>query len=292
MTDTTSTPLSASQRQQVIALIKTKESNVVVALEREVSANTDLLLRKALRERGYNYTSDDLAQERRELKSLKDQADVDEDPIVQELLMKIEDLDDKLRIEKESIRLSIRAQIDALEVEQRRLVREAEDHKSEKEVELNTEIENRTRELLDGSHPGMVDRLRELPDLIAEVRNLEREVDSEVHRQVRSIDQARSRLIHLVHDASASAQMNLLKVTTSEEAFKILEQIPTVAELIHIAEDPERGLNALVERLAPSHTLSLAAPKEEVEESTSTSEDLPIDTALIDPSRIVISYEE
>lgn len=262
---TTEQPLTPSLRSQVVALIKTKETNVVNALMKEISAHPTAILERLLRERGFEHTVDKLREEFDDLDHIKDNSDIEEDPLIIELNQKIEDLDDEIRAEKERIRLEIRAKVDALHVEERNRVIEIDHSKEPRLDDLNAKIHDREKEVMNIDHPGLIDRMQEISDLLPALKKVENELTPEVGRRARAIDSSRARLIHLVHDASATAQTKLLQCTTMDEAHKVLENIPTVAEMINIAEDPEKGLMALVERLAPSHTLQLAPPRDEEE---------------------------
>src|SRR5690606_37093724 len=101
MTEQTGTPLNATTRQQVMTLIKTKQSNVVNALQKEVSADEDAIMRKLLEEHGSNATFEEVRSELYRLERLARDAETDDDPVLTELEEKLSNLDSDVYEEKE-----------------------------------------------------------------------------------------------------------------------------------------------------------------------------------------------
>lgn len=251
------TPLTPSMRSQVISLMKTKESNVVKALETEVSGDPRAIMTKLLKDKGFNVGYDDLRSEKSELEDLKDQAGLGDDQEILNLNEQRDELDSKIEAEKELVQDEIRSKIELLRTEQKRRIVGIESSQETRETEIRARIEEREAVLMSRIQPGVLDRLSEIEILLPKILRVQRDLSSEANRISKSITASRGRLISLVHDAAVRAQMELLSCTTSDQAYLKLDIIPTVAEVIHISEDPEAGLIGLIDRLAPSFSVKM-----------------------------------
>jgi hypothetical protein len=279
-------------RQQVIALIKQKEKNAVDALEREVSSDPDALMRKLLADKGIEKGSAELQNERYELRRLREEANIDDDPVLEDLHEKDQDIDTQIEAEIAVAQEAIDAQMNVLRSEFRMRKAAIEATREEREKVVKDAILEREKELLNNVQPGLAERMREIEDEMPKVKQLERQLRMEVNRLSRSIENSRSRLVHLVHDAAVKAQTDLLSSMTQEQAQQALNVIPTVAEMIHIAEDPEGGLNDLVSRLSPSHTLKLTGPTAETSSEESDPEPTNVVDGEVTPVNVVFSRTE
>lgn len=122
------------------------------------------------------------------------------------------------------------------------------------------------------------------------VAKLERQLKPEIGKKAEAIAKSRSRLAFLVRDAVSAAKTALLSCDTPDEALKLVDRIPSVAEVIHIADDPQGGLSKLVERFAPSHPLAIAAPKINITEVDA--EGMPLKMVLENGQELDVVFVE
>jgi len=274
---------TAASRQPFIALLRTKESNALKALEAEVTSDESAIVMNMLSELGYASSSDELESElsslryqRRNIRVLED------DPMLNALKENADSIEEQVDGEIEVVRLEYDRQIEALKRERNVKVAELETSKEMRRADLDEQVSIREAELLTSEHPGLIERIQELTDLIPEVKLAERSVLAKAREKSRAIISARGRLVHLVRDASANAQAQLLQCTSTVDAVQILNAIPSVAEMIHIAENPDEGLPALVNRLRPTHSFLISAPKSDFSEPQVISSD---EVSSIDATR-------
>jgi hypothetical protein len=102
--------------------------------------------------------------------------------------------------------------------------------------------------------------------MLNKVASAEQSIMIEAKRRAQTVRQAQSRLQHIVADAALEAQKDLLQCKYSEDALKLLDRIPSVAELISIVEDPSGGVTALVDRMRPKFLIGLPTGPIESEE--------------------------
>jgi len=267
-----STPLGLQQRQQFANLVGEKAKNVIAALQKEVTADADAIETRLLARNGLSMSYDDLEREIRKLQRQLDEVDFDDDATWSNLKEQRDDLDETVESEQQLIRQRYEAEIQSVRSKMNQELHQATTGKSEREAVLTQQMEVREEELLKVLVPGVQEQIDTLRTQVPTARALSRSLRTEVEHTQQAIEQSRGRLVALVGDAAVRAKTNLLMATTMGEARKWLDSIPSVAEMIAIAENPEQGLKGMVERLTPEFRLSLPQPKSEDTTETDESE--------------------
>lgn len=253
--------LSATSRQSIEKLINEKEANIMKALTDEISIDLDVITRKMLQKEGHDQTSDDLRAEKEKLEQHAHSIDRYELEAYSELDNRSDEVERQLNTEFEALRMRQREDESRLEQQHRAEAEQFKQHKKEVITQYKQQLVAILNDAVDAAYPGTTLRLQEIEALLPTIAKLERNIQAEVNRKAETIERMRSRLQHLVRDAAAAAKTQLLKCNSEEDAFLVIERLPTVAELLSYVDDPESGLQQLVERLAPSHPLAIAAPK-------------------------------
>lgn len=253
--------MSATARAEVTRLIKQKEENVLKALAQEISIDTGAIERKMLQAMGYAKSTDDMREEKRKLENYMDRINKDDLPEYHSLDGQRDELVDRLNSEYEAMQVEQRRALDELQARQRLARDTFKTYKQTTLAEFDLQMTAIYHAAVDAEYPGTIMRLQEIEVQLPEVTKVERMIADEVERKAEAIESLRGRLQHLVRDAAANAQLELLKCKEPEDAYSVVNLIPTVAEVLSTIEDPEGGLGRLVERLNPSHQLAIAAPK-------------------------------
>lgn len=276
------TELTPTIRKSIEGLIKAKGENAMKALAEEVDIDPDAIMLRLLNEKGFPMSSGELYSEIRSLRSDRNDVDFDGDGIIDALREELENLEAQIEAEKSHRRSTYNRKIEELKSELRVKLSEMDSKENDRELELKEQIEARENALVEKEHPGLISSLQALEAQLPEVKAAERELTSKVHQISATVSTNRGRLTHLVRDRVVDTISRLLTVSTTEEAYALLENIPTVAEMIAIAEDPERGLASLVDRLQPSHRLKLMAPPQESEGSLADVVDAEVSHSTIE----------
>ena len=114
-------------------------------------------------------------------------------------------------------------------------------------------------DFLTKNYPELLESISAAEKEYTELTEYERKIRPEAFRIAQVTSQSQSRLQFLVSEATIKAKQDLLLATDYTDAIKLLDDIPSVSELIEIMEDPSRGAVGLVSRLNPQFRIALPA---------------------------------
>jgi len=253
--------LNQTARKDIATLIEQKGQNVLKALTEEISVDTDVIMEAMLAQMGHPKNDEALRAEKDALEYKLRHVEFDDNDELTKLSEQSDAIEAEVESQVEQLKRAQRQELDRLREQQTMAITALRETAKTASAELTAHIEAIKRQVIEGEYPGLPTRLEEIKTEAPIVAKLERQLQPEIDKKAEAIAKSRSRLAFLVRDAVASAKAALLSCDTPEEALKLIDRIPSVAEVIHIADDPQGGLAKLVERFAPSHTLSIAAPK-------------------------------
>lgn len=253
--------ISQTARTSIEKLISEREQNCLRVMSEELSVDEDVLTRKILLSQGQQQTSDDLREEKRKLESNRDEVERDEIPGYTELASQEDGINHRMTVEYENLRQAQRAEEELMRMRHKTEQAAFKDKRQAAEAELKAQLDAMFNADVDNEYPGLTVRMQEIDALLPVVTKLERAAQMEINRKGDSIERGRSRLQHLVRDAAVKAKIELLKCETMEEAYAVVTMVPDASEILSFVDDPEHGLQDMVDRLQPTKQLTLAAPK-------------------------------
>lgn len=263
------TPLTSVAVGRFNKLMTSRGDTVMEALEEVGSTGTEKIMAGFLEERGHPIGSYDLRQNLRDLEGQKEDVDryVERDEQLKVIALEVAAVTRKIDAEIEAKRTALTVEVDRLRAEFELERAQIQASRESREKEQKARKKARIEEIFAARRPGLLEEINGMKGELEEVRKLERELAQAAQRRATAIESSRGRLIFLVRDFVSKAQTRLMTAKTLEEAEALVASIPDAAQIISMAEDPERGVQALVASFAPSAVFQIEGPKKREEEA-------------------------
>ncbi len=254
--------LTATDRKDIRKLMEDKQKQLTEALGKEISSDIDQIKSRLLLKAGHQLNA---TQAKANLDNLKMQRDL--------AVKEIDSSSTTNMLEVEEARLESIFQEETTKVQQEYVAKKEELYKWRQEkkdelvslrnghmAEVSKKKDAFVNEFLIKNYPELLEGLSEAEKEYTKLTEFERKIRPEAFRIAQVTSQSQSRLQFLVSEATIKAKQDLLLASDYTEAIKLLDDIPSVSELIEIMEDPSRGAVGLVSRLNPQFRIALPTP--------------------------------